>query len=266
MISTENKHRTLLIGCGKMGGALLEQWAKSPHHTFTVSDPGDITVPGNVTHVSSSDALESTVFDSVIIAIKPQLIEPVLPDYSDRLKSGGYVASIVAGASARRLTGFFPNADIIRIMPNLPSMIGKGVAGLYTPSDTDQSHKTDIETLMKRAGQTVWVDSEDRLDRVTAVAGSGPGYVFEFARTYVEAAIASGFSRDEARRLVLETIAGTIDMAIASPDSLETLRNNVTSKNGTTQAGLEALNGDEGLSRRLADTINAAYTRAVELR
>jgi pyrroline-5-carboxylate reductase len=123
-----------------------------------------------------------------------------------------------------------------------------------------------VESLMQQTGTTVWVDEEDALDRVTAVAGSGPGYVFEIARTYIEAAEALGFTTAQARALVLDTMAGAVEMARRSDESVETLRNSVTSKNGTTQAGLDALNGDGTLTELMRRTTRAAYDRAVELR
>ncbi|MCI4646367.1 MAG: hypothetical protein MRY64_16420 [Hyphomonadaceae bacterium] len=119
---------------------------------------------------------------------------------------------------------------------------------------------------MQRAGELVWVETEDGLDRVTAIAGSGPGYVFEIARCYVEAACKLGFSEEQARTLVLGTMAGAIDMAATSPNSLADLRNAVTSKAGTTEAGLNALNGSGALSTLLEATTRAAYERAVDLR
>ena len=119
---------------------------------------------------------------------------------------------------------------------------------------------------MEAVGMTLWVDGEDKLDRLTAISGSGPGYVFEIARSYVAAAKALGFSSTEARQLVLGTMAGTIAMAESSDESLDALRTSVTSKAGTTAAGLDALNGDEGLSARMRATVEAAYQRAIELR
>ena len=121
--------------------------------------------------------------------------------------------------------------------------------------------------MMRRTGTAVAVENEDMLDRATAVAGSGPGYVFEIARSYVAAAEKLGFDPDQARALVLGTMEGTIAMALANPDTpLEELRNSVTSKGGTTAAGLDALNGDGGLSDKLDATLTSAYNRAVELR
>ena len=175
--------------------------------------------------------------------------------------------SIAAGYSAGRLSTLMDDAPVIRTMPNLPAAIGQGVSGICPGPHATGDHVAHAEAFMRRAGATITVDSEEKLDRVTAVAGSGPGYVFEIARAYAEAAMAQGFDEDEARDMVLGTIGGAIAMASeAGAPSLEELRNSVTSKGGTTAAGLNALNGDGGLSTRLHDTLQAAYDRAVELR
>ena len=140
------------------------------------------------------------------------------------------------------------------------------MSGAWANARTSDAQRAAIEAMMLRAGELVWVEEEDGLDRVTAIAGSGPGYVFEIARTYVEAARELGFSEDQARRLVLATMAGTVEMAARSDRSLAELRNAVTSKAGTTEAGLNALNGGGDLSTLLQATTRAAYARAVELR
>lgn len=205
-------------------------------------------------------------FDLVIVAVKPQIVAEVLPDYAARLAPDGFVASIAAGCSLERLHTLSGGAAVVRVMPNLPSAIGKGVSGLCADAHATAAQRTLIAALMQAAGSAIWVDDEDMLDRLTAVAGSGPGYVFEIARSYVEAAENLGFSPDDARQLVLGTMAGTLAMAQSSSESLADLRTNVTSKNGTTAAGLAALNGDGGLSARFHDVLDAAYARAVELR
>lgn len=268
MSLNNKKSSALLIGCGKMGGALLNQWHFSEQVAFTVCDPAVMTVPEGVTHEKDVAALEGQTFDIVIVAIKPQLVDTVLGGYRHLLAPDALVASIAAGCSAQRLKDALGEVPVIRIMPNLPAMIGKGVSGLYADETASPAQRDIIEHLMKLAGTAVWVETEDGLDRVTAVAGSGPGYVFEFARTYVTAAMKLGFSESQARDLVLGTIAGTIDMARTADDTLETLRNNVTSKNGTTEAGLVALNLNDNaaLSKLLEATTSAAYKRAVELR
>ncbi|WP_345725428.1 pyrroline-5-carboxylate reductase [Qipengyuania mesophila] len=254
------------MGCGKMGSALLSQWVEGPE-AITVVDPAGSDVPDGVTLVTDRAAIADRNFDLIVAAVKPQLIDDVLPDYAAHLAPEGYVLSIAAGYSASRLSKVMGNAPVIRTMPNLPAAIGRGVSGICPGPLATAAHTEHAEDFMRRAGTTITVDSEEKLDRVTAVAGSGPGYVFEIARAYAEAAMAQGFDEDEARKMVLGTIGGAVAMAgEPGAPSLEELRNSVTSKGGTTAAGLAALNGDGGLTTRLHDTLQAAYERAVELR
>ena len=255
-----------MIGCGKMGGALLDHWMAGSEN-FTIVDPALDAAPAGARLVADAADLGEASFDVVIVAIKPQMIDDVLPGHAHRLRSHGYALSIAAGCSAERIAGAMDGAPVVRVMPNLPAAVGQGVSGLYAAPDADPAQLAHARALMERAGEVIAVDSEDRLDRVTAVAGSGPGYVFEIARAYVVAAEELGFTREEARTMVLGTMAGTIAMALedGAPD-LGSLRESVTSKGGTTAAGLGALNGDDELSRLMRATLQAAYERAVELR
>lgn len=250
---------------------MLEQWRKvatgSDH--FTVIDPSvtdDMHGDATVTYRTAAPPNDEMAFDLVIAAVKPQMIDAVLPDYADRLSADGLVASVAAGVSLDRLRALAGGAPVVRIMPNLPAAIGRGVSGLCAHPSATPAQRDTIERLMTAAGTAQWVDSEDALDRFTAIAGSGPGYVFEIAARYVDAATALGFDPDVARRLVLDTMAGTIAMAQGSPLPLETLRDSVTSKGGTTAAGLAGLGGTGTLDTLLRDTVDAAYARAVELR
>ena len=249
-----------------MGSALLSQWMEGPE-AITVVDPAGSDVPDGVALIADRAEIADRKFDLIVAAVKPQLIDDILADYATMLAPGGYVLSIAAGYSAARLSRLMGDAPVIRTMPNLPAAIGRGVSGICAGPHAGDDHIAHAQDFMGRAGTTVTVDSEERLDRVTAVAGSGPGYVFEIARAYTEAAMAQGFDEEEARAMVLGTIGGAIAMASEpGAPSLEDLRNSVTSKGGTTAAGLNALNGDGGLSTRLHDTLKAAYDRAVELR
>ena len=258
--------KVLLVGCGKMGGALLTQWMRATEGEFTIVDPFLDQPMEGARLFKDINALGDEKFDLLIVAIKPQMVDEILPAYKDALNQDGAVASIAAGCSVKRLQATLPGYPIIRIMPNLPSAIGAGVAGLYASDDASTDHKGAVETLMQAAGTAVWVDDEDQIDRVTAVAGSGPGYVFEMARAYIEAAKELGFSDEQASDLVLGTLDGSIRMILETGDTPENLRNSVTSKNGTTEAGLKALNGDGKLSDLLKATTEAAYKRAIELR
>ncbi len=258
-----------------MGSALLKKWVTVDHpgtgaFDFVVIDPAvgdgvDDPIDG-VTYLAAPPPVDESEFDLLIVAVKPQVVDKVLPDYVERLGNDGFIASVAAGCSISRLSSLINGAPVVRIMPNLPVAIGQGVSGLCANDDASREQRDVIERLMQAAGTAIWVEDEDKLDRLTAVAGSGPGYIFEIARSYCEAAMSLGFTEEEARELVLGTMGGTIAMAQDSNDSLAQLRTNVTSKNGTTAAGLDALNGDDGLSERLKATVDAAYKRAIELR
>jgi len=269
--------RIALVGYGKMGAALLSQWLavapdRFPDHRFVVIDPaldagsaaeGDAT---RATFVAEPPPAAECAFDLVIVAVKPQMLDQVLPLYADRLAESGFVASIAAGCSIARLRSLAGGAPAVRIMPNLPAAIGAGVSGLCADLSVSEAQRGIVEALMSAVGTALWVQDEDQLDRLTAVAGSGPGYVFEIARAYVEAARSLGFEPETAKQLVLGTLAGTIAMAQQSVLELEELRTSVTSKGGTTAAGLAALNGDGALDHLLRATLDAAYARAVALR
>jgi len=264
--------RIAVIGHGKMGAALLSQWRNVPGHSFFVIDPAFAAGAepprgrGDVHFLAARPAVADCQFDLLIVAVKPQMIDAILSAYRPCLSADGFIASVAAGCSIARLQSIIGAVPVIRIMPNLPAAIGAGVSGLCADRSATAAQRGTVEALMKAAGLAVWVDDEDKLDRLTAIAGSGPGYVFEFARSYAEAAEALGFSAAEARQLVLGTIGGTAAMALGSDTDLSDLRNSVTSKNGTTAAGLAAFNGDGALSGLLKATLDAAYARAIALR
>lgn len=258
--------KILLIGCGKMGGAMLRQWVTHDGNQFTVADPAAPDLPEGVTHVTKATSLPSGEFDVIVIAIKPQMIAELLPDYIPALKPGGCFVSIAAGCSIATLAGIVGEAAIIRVMPNLAAMVGMGVSGLYANPACTKQQITEVTAFIAQTGRCVPLAQEDDIDRLTAVSGSGPGYVFEIMRSYVEAAKRLGFDEETSRALVFDTIVGTVETARQSDASLEDLRNSVTSKNGTTQAGLDQLRRDGQLDMLLNDTVQAAYLRAAELK
>lgn len=256
----------LMIGCGKMGGAMLRRWLDAVPATFTVVNRTPAAVPEGATHASGPEALAGRRFDAIVIAVKPQQIEDVIPAYGALLAEDGCYVSIAAGFSVASLKRALGDRPTIRIMPNLPALIGRGVNGLYADPSCTGAHRELADGLARATGSAIWLDTEDEIDRITAVAGSGTGYAFEIARSYAAAAERMGFSPETARRLVLETLGGAVEMAAQSGESLEELRNSVMSKKGTTEAGIAALRRDGELDRLLAETVQAAYDRACELR
>lgn len=256
----------LMIGCGKMGGAMLRQWTSQGDHSFTVADPAASDLPDGVTHVSKATDLPSREFDVVLIAIKPQMIADVLPDYVHALKNGGTFVSIAAGTSVTSLARVLDDAAVVRVMPNMAALVGMGVSGLYANDRCTPQQTRDIAALIDQTGTCIPVESEDEIDCLTAVSGSGPGYIFEILRSYVAAAEAFGFDHETARTLVFDTISGTVEAARRSDLTLEELRNSVTSKNGTTQAGLTELMRDGALDNLFQSALHAAYVRAGQLK
>jgi pyrroline-5-carboxylate reductase len=223
-------------------------------------------MPRGVDQVCGASELDGQRFDIVVVAVKPQMIAEVLPDYLSLLADDGVILSIAAGFSLKSLQVIVGQASVVRVMPNLPVSLGKGVSGLFADDQVAGKHRKLTEALMRPTGHLIWVASEDELDRVTAVAGSGPGYAFEIARCWAQAGEDLGFSRSQARELVLRTLEGAVELALNSDTPLDGLREQVTSKNGTTQAGLTALNGQSQLDGLLGTTVRAAYERAIELR
>jgi pyrroline-5-carboxylate reductase len=259
--------RVLLLGCGRMAGALLEQWHRIPAFDYTaVSPSGSRQLPEGVAAARSMEDLRGAQFDVLVVGIKPQVIPEALPAYATTLRAGGLLLSLAAGVSVARLQDYAPQAGVIRVMPNLPVALGQGVSGLFAAPGTSREHVGLVEAMMRPTGRLVHAASEDELDRITAIAGSGPGFAFELLRTWSNAAQDLGFSAREARELVAATLGGAIALARQRGVAPEVLRDEVTSKNGTTQAGLRALNEDAELDARFQRTLRATYERAQELR
>lgn len=263
----EASARFLMLGCGRMGGALLDCWhAIDGFHFTAVSPSGSRRLPEQVRMVRSCADLGDATFDHLIVAIKPQMVADVLPDYLDRLAPGGAIFSLAAGLSCDSLGEVAGSLPVVRIMPNLPVAIGQGVSGLYAAAYVNDAQRAAAESLMQPTGHLIWTSTEDELDRFTAVAGSGPGYAFELMRCWTTAAEKLGFEPHTARELVLRTLQGAAAMALGDDRPPAQLRDAVTSRRGTTQAGLEALNDGGVLDTHFDRALQAAYARAVELR
>lgn len=256
----------LMVGCGNMGGALLAQWAKLDGVTVTVIDPAGPEAPAGVKVVSSPGALDGQDYDALIVAVKPQLIDAAIPQAAGLLKADGFALSIAAGTSAATISRAVGGRPAIRLMPNMPARIARGVSGLFAQDGIRPEQKDLADRMGSAVGTAIWLADEDQIDRITAAAGSGPGYVYEFARTYQQAAQDLGFDEAQSRALVMQTIAGCMALAEETGQSFEALRDSIMSKGGTTAAGVAKLNEDDGLTTRVKGALQAAYDRACELR
>ncbi len=251
----------LTVGAGNMGGALLRRWADLDGVACAAVDPAASEIDG-VSFFRGADELGDRTFDVVVLAVKPQMIASVAGDYVQRLAPDGAVASIAAGASIAQLQSIFGAVAIVRMMPNLPAQIGEGVSALCANAHADESVRANVERLARAAGDVVWVKDDDMIDRFTAIAGSGPGYVFEIAREYTRAAEALGFEAADARRMALAVMRGAVAMALQDERPLGAMRDAVTSRKGTTEAGLAELTRDGQLENLFDAALKAAYARA----
>ncbi len=257
----------VLLGCGKMGSAMLEGWlagALEPRHVW-VQDPApsDWLKELDGLHLNA-DLPEAPAM--VLVAVKPQMMGDALPAMR-RLGNGETVfVSVAAGTPIARFEEALGDATpVIRAMPNTPAAIGHGITALVANPRAEHALPL-AEDLMRAVGRTVLLDDETQMDAVTAVSGSGPAYVFHLIECLTQAGMAEGLSEDMARDLAKATVAGAGALAAGSDRPAADLRRDVTSPGGTTQAGLDVLMDDEaGLPPLIRRTVAAAADRSREL-
>lgn len=204
--------------------------------------------------------------DVVVLAVKPQVLREVIGELSATLsETKPLVVSIAAGVrepDISRWLGY--DGPVVRCMPNTPSLLQSGVSALYPNARVDSGQRDMAESILRAAGSVVWIDDESLMNTVTAISGSGPAYFFRMMEAMEEAAVSRGLDREKARLLVIETALGAARMALESDDDPGTLRQNVTSKGGTTAAALEAFEAG-GLAELVDRAVGAAHDRSIEL-
>ncbi len=266
----------LLVGAGRMGGALLKGWlagGRDPSRIFVQepSPPPDvaeaIAQAGIVT--GAPPAMDAPP-EVIVLGVKPQMMEAVLPAIAPLAGPDTVVLSIAAGTGiAGMALHFGQQAAIVRAMPNTPAAIGRGITALCANANATPKQCAECEALMKVSGETVWVDEEGQIDAVTAVSGSGPAYVFLLAECLAEAAKAAGLAPDLAAKLARATVSGAGELLRQSALDPAELRRNVTSPGGTTQAALNVLMGEDGatgpMQELMTRAVAAAHRRAREL-
>lgn len=272
MIDGLHEARIAFIGGGNMGAALvagLLARGVAPSAVI-VSDPSaDVrTRLQSEFHVATTDTGAAAVraADLVVLAVKPQLLAEVVPDLRSAFgTSAPLVLSVAAGirvADLERWCG--PRVAVVRAMPNRPALIGAGAAGLYAPPSVSAAQRRLAEAVMSAVGITAWVTDESLLDAVTALSGSGPAYFFLLAELITEGGVQLGLDPQTAQTLARATLAGAGALAGHSSADLATLRTEVTSKGGTTEAALRAL-ADADLRGIVLRALEAAASRAREL-
>ena len=265
MIST-----LILVGCGKMGSALLARWKQTFTNTeFHIIDPHH-TGPSEprITWHKNLDSIPQSFTPNVIVfAAKPQQLDEILPPYRAHFeKSAPLYLSIAAGKNISYYTkNLGEHAHIVRAMPNTPALIGKGMTALVSvPTLPAAQHKIATD-LMSAVGKIEWLESESLMDAVTAVSGCGPAYLFLFLDDLIKAGIACGLSESMAKSLAVTTIHGSLHLAEHSGKSFEELRKEVASPGGATQAALDVLMDNGALEELLKNALAAATKRSKEL-
>jgi pyrroline-5-carboxylate reductase len=264
--------RLAFIGGGNMAAALIAGLTKRglAAARIVVADPSRVQLDSLVDQFGICAAADnaSAVADAevVILAVKPQQMRAVALALAPQLSQAKpLVVSIAAGiphAALARWVG--AQVPVVRTMPNRPAFNGFGATGLYAPSGVGAAYRALAEAIMAAVSATVWVDHESQMDTVTALSGSGPAYFFLFMEALEAAAHERGLPRDIAHKLTLETAFGAAQMARQSSEPLHTLREQVTSKGGTTAAALEVLDG-AGLRAIVAHAVAAADRRSAQL-
>ena len=258
------QHPIIIIGGGNMGGAIASRWHAAQagcvhvieHDAKRRKALGDL---GITTHVSLEHA---PLAASYLLAIKPQQFEENVSEFRHiMLDREPLLISIMAGVSLAALKKISPRA--VRVMPNLPAIIGESMSVACAPGLDIPSEKT-VTMLFESIGAVAWVEDEEQLHAVTAISGSGPAYIFAFMEALQHAAIAAGLDPELASHLVAQTLRGTALLAEQSPIDIATLRAQVTSKGGTTEAALKALATGK-LDALIARAVKAADARSKSL-
>jgi pyrroline-5-carboxylate reductase len=265
--------RIVLVGCGNMGYAMLAGWLSSGKlgaDEAIVVEPTDAlreraTALG-VTALSDAGEIAADAAPRLVVfAVKPQVILNVVPAYA-RFKPSATYVSVAAGTPISAFEGALgADAGIIRCMPNTPAAIGKGMMVVVANDNVDAATSDFVRDLLSASGEVAMIDDEGLMDAVTAVSGSGPAYVFHFIECLTAAGEKAGLPVETAKLLAMQTVYGAAALAAESREDPGTLRQQVTSPNGTTAAALSVLMGDDRLKTLVTEAVEAARARSVEL-
>ena len=260
----------VLVGAGKMGGALLEGWLRfglDPESSRCSSRSRRRKSQRSPAAACGSIRMLRALTDvaAIVVAVKPQIAGEAMPSLAPMIGAATLVVSIMAGRTLRFLSGALQRpCALVRAMPNTPAAIGRGITVAVRAARERRAARA-RHRLLSATGAVEWIEDEALMDAVTAVSGSGPAYVFLLAEALAQAGAAAGLPPHLAEKLARETVAGSGELLHRSPLEAATLRENVTSPGGTTAAALEVLMGEEGLADLMKTAIAAATRRSREL-
>ena len=266
--------KILLVGCGNMGKAILEGWLERGLYASDISiiEPNLKLIENFgenfLTNCFSSPEKLPTKFNPRVIffAVKPQLMNDIVPFYSKFNSSHSVFISIAAGKTIEFFENHLTNtASIIRAMPNTPASVRRGITVAFSNSKVTDSDRDMAHNLLKAIGAVEWVNEEALIDSVTALSGGGPAYVFLLTECLARAGIESGLPSDLSTKLARATISGSGELLYQSSESPSTLRKNVTSPGGTTEKALQVLMENDEWQSIISRAIAAATARSKEL-
>ncbi len=257
-----------LIGSGNMGsamiGALLHK-KELPPEGITACDPypaqRDLVAARYSVPVSGDNQSAAANADIVVLSIKPQVLSKVFAELKGKIPENSLVFSIVAGAPIATIQTGLDHPAVIRTMPNTPAQISAGMTVWTDSAAVTEEQRQDARVILEAMGEELYVEHEDALNMATAVSGTGPTYVFLLAEALVDAAVHLGFSRRDARMIVLQTLKGSVDFALQSDQHLAQLRNMVTSPGGTSAEAIYQLEKG-GIRTILSKAVWAAYQKS----
>ena len=263
----------VLVGAGNMGGALLKGWlAGGLDPALVVAlDPAP---PASMARLLASHGIACLATpprlerapDVILLAVKPQLMDQVVPGVAALAGPGTVVLSVAAGRTIASLARHFaPGTAIVRSIPNTPASVGRGITAVFANATVTPAQRALCDRLLAAVGAVTWVDAERLIDAATAVSGSGPAYVFLLAECLAEAGRQAGLPAEIATQLARATVAGAGELLYQSDLGASTLRQNVTSPAGTTAAALAVLMAEGGLQQLMTRAVAAADQRAREL-
>ena len=256
----------LLVGCGKMGGAMLAGWRERGLSEAVIVDPFLAAAPQGAVLVKEPGAIPAGFTPAaVVLAIKPQEATATLPYYA-RFTGQAVFVSVMAGKNVAGMRGLLgEGAVVVRAMPNTPAAVRQGFTVACAGPGVSTGQRVLADTLLGATGEIAWVDQEGLLDPVTAVSGGGPAYIFLLAELLEKAAVEQGIPADLARRMARSTVAGSGALLAASAEDAAQLRKNVTSPKGTTERALAVLMEETAWPDHISRAIAAATARSREL-
>ena len=271
-----DKLKILLIGCGKMGGSLLEGIVKF-HDNFNLIDVVDPVINDsyksnfkkNKTNFYSDikELKDSITYDSIIIATKPNNYVEILEDLKNHIAVNEkiLIISILAGIKIKKIENIIGSVPIIRAMPNIAASVAEGMTALIGNKKITNDKIDTANMIFQSIGNKIWLEDEGQMDSFTAISGSGPAYFFYFTECLHKIAIDEGFSEDVAKQISEQIMIGSGKLIKDSNIDVVQLRENVTSPNGTTEAALKVLCDNDGLLGKLREAIEKAKKRSIEI-